>query len=120
MKKITLLTTILMATLFLFTLSAQAGHVDLTIIAPTLNEDGTQCTDLASYNVYIGKVSGIYLDHQNTGTVVNTYTWTNLQEGTVYCFAVTSLDTSGNESTTKSNEICRVASADVCQPPVLQ
>jgi len=99
-----------------------AGHVDLTIIAPTLNEDGTQCTDLAGFKLYIGKISGTYLDKIDIGNNTNP-SWTNLQDGTVYCFVATAYDTSGNESK-YSNEVCKVAVADVDtiapSPPVLQ
>lgn len=125
MKIFISLTTILMVTLCLCTF-ALAGHIDLTITAPTLNEDGvTQCTDLDGYNLYIRNVNNPNYGTDSTfiGNVTN-YTWANLTMGQSYCFVATSVDFSGNESQIKSNEVCKTVIADAdmqsCQPPVLQ
>ncbi|RMH08925.1 MAG: hypothetical protein D6704_02125, partial [Nitrospirae bacterium] len=58
--------------------------------------------DLAGYNVYYGTQSQIYTVAENVGLTDTpnspTYLVTGLAPGTYY-FAVTALDTSGNEST---------------------
>ena len=74
----------------------------LTWDAPTTNADGTPLTDLAGYKIYYGTSSGSYTTTVDAGNVT-TYNVPALPSGTYY-FAVTAVDTSGNESD-YSNEV---------------
>lgn len=84
---------------FSILITSLSQTVDVTVgwDAPTENTDGSPLTDLAGFRVYYGLTSGVY-------TVVSPlivpeqYTTTNLNMETTYYFAVTALDTSGNES----------------------
>ncbi len=78
-------------------------HVILTWEAPTTNEDGTALTDLAGYKVYYGQGSGNYNYSVGNGNNIGV-SISNLTTGT-WCFAVSSYDTSGNESEF-SDEVC--------------
>ena len=74
---------------------------DRTLVweAPTVNADGSELTDLAGYKVYRnGALVG--------GTVATEYADNNLVDGQ-YCYTVTAVDQSGNESVS-SNEVCTV------------
>jgi hypothetical protein len=74
------------------------GSAVLTWEAPTKNADGTDLTDLAGYRVHYGNtVSAAYSEHVAVGNVV-THTVDGLESGKTYYFAVTALDTTGNES----------------------
>ncbi len=55
-------------------------------------------TDLKEYRVYYGTTAGSYSPFIPVGKVTS-YTVPNLHSGTRYYFALTSVDTSGNEST---------------------
>ena len=79
-----------------------SGSVTLRWDAPSTNSDGTPLTDLAGYIVYYGTFSGNYPDSVNVGNI--TKLSRNLSSG-IWCFAVTAVDTSGNESDL-SNEVC--------------
>lgn len=83
-----------------------AATASLSWEAPTLNADGTQLTDLASYK--------IYRDDNNNGTFsllagvavpTQTYSDTTLTDG-VFCYYVTAVDETGNESL-PSNIACK-------------
>lgn len=76
---------------------AQAGTAVLTWRAPTINEDGTDLTDLAGYNVHFGTASGVYTNTVDVGNV-NRWEARNLTEGTTYFFAVTAYTESRVES----------------------
>jgi len=98
---------------FLGLLIATAECADITLSwdAPTTNADGTPLADLAGYKVYMGNQSGQYTQTfpinsacSATGGCSESYKITNLSDGT-YCFVVTALDASGNESA-YSNEVC--------------
>ncbi len=80
------------------------GTASLTWDAPTTRADGTSlnpATDLSTYRLYYGTSSGNYTQHIDvapnlTAPYVTTDTVT-LASGTYY-FAVTAVDTLGNES----------------------
>ena len=74
-------------------------NVTVTWNAPTTNQDGTTCTDLAGYRIYrrsAGSAAGQYSSTVTLGNV-RTYTYTALSAGTYY-FAVSARDRSNNES----------------------
>lgn len=85
------------------------GTVTLSWTPPTKNTDGSDLTDLMGYKIHIGTTSGTYARvipvNDNT---IDSYVVDNLTAGTWY-FAVSAVDTSGNESTT-SNEESKVIS----------
>jgi hypothetical protein len=58
---------------------------------------------IAGYTVYYGTQSGVYTQTQSAGSA-KSYTFTNLQAGQVYFFAVTASNTAGLESA-HSNEV---------------
>ena len=85
----------------LFSISVnQMGEFSTTLnwTAPTLNEDGTDLTDLAGYKIYRRTTQG---DYTQLATVdnptVTTYIVENLSAGT-YEFVATSYNTAGVES----------------------
>ncbi|MHB8534626.1 MAG: fibronectin type III domain-containing protein [Sulfuricaulis sp.] len=67
----------------------------------------TTATNVAGYRIYIGTASGVYQQPfgqgYSVGNVTN-YTLMGLSSGTRYYFAVTAIDTLGNESS-YSNEV---------------
>jgi archaellum component FlaF (FlaF/FlaG flagellin family) len=63
----------------------------------TLNWQANQEADISGYNVYYGAASRSYGQPIPAGNVTS-YTVENLTEGSTYYFAVTAVDTSGNES----------------------
>ncbi|TLY16885.1 MAG: hypothetical protein E6K69_03110 [Nitrospirae bacterium] len=85
--------------------------VTLTVTAPptsgtaTLTWNASTSSDVAGYKVYLGTASGVYGPPTSVGNVITSQV-TNLQSGTTYFFAVTAVDTSGNESTF-SNEVSK-------------
>jgi hypothetical protein len=81
----------------------------------TLNWQPNEESDLAGYRVYYGTESRIYGPPLNVSTVTD-YSINDLPEGMTYYFAVTALDTSGNESG-YSNEVQK-AIADGTSPVV--
>ena len=86
---------------------ASLGSATLSLIAPTLNTDGTPFMDLAAYKLYFGMSSGeypneIYID--NPG--VSEYVVENLAPSTYY-FVATAINQSGFESG-YSNRVTRV------------
>lgn len=94
-----------------FTITVNAislGSVTLNWTAPTLNEDGTQLTDLAGYRIYWGTNPGSY---PNSVTIdnesVTTYVVENLAPGT-YEFVATAFNTSGVESTLSNSATATV------------
>ena len=86
---------------------ASLGSATLTLIAPTLNTDGTPFTDLASFKIYYGMMANQYPNDvyiNNPG--ISTYVVENLAPGTYY-FVATAINRSGIESD-YSNEVSRV------------
>ena len=79
------------------------GMVTLSWEAPTLNIDGSPLADLGGYKIYYGPGSGNYTFTVDIGNSTSTVL-SDLTSGT-WCFATTSYDASGNEST-YSNEVC--------------
>ena len=69
--------------------------------------------DIAGYSIYYGTLSRSYSSPIPVGKIT-TYTISNLDEGKKYYFAVTALDTSGNESG-YSTEVSKVISSS--SPP---
>jgi hypothetical protein len=105
MRKVTwrdIVSTLFLMTVFLFlvgTSNAEVLNLKATWIAPTLNADGTPCTDLAKYKVYrtdVARVSVCEVLHP-TLTCNFSVTVANDKVGVV-SFVATALDTSGNES----------------------
>jgi hypothetical protein len=66
--------------------------------------------DIASYNVYYGEASRTYGNPIPVGNVTS-YTVDGLVEGQTYYFAVSALDTSGNESGFSSEESANATSS---------
>jgi hypothetical protein len=78
--------------------SASLGSVTLSWTPPTMNEDGTVLTDLASYKIYYGVAAGNYPSQvriDNPG--ISTYVVDNLAPNTYY-FVSTAINASGVES----------------------
>ena len=71
----------------------------------TLTWQPTTSTDLSGYKVYMGTASGVYNSPVTVGNVTS-HTVSSLGVGSTYYFAVTSYDTSGNESGF-SNEVSK-------------
>lgn len=80
---------------------AKLGAPQFYWTPPTMNADGTPLKDLASYRLYRGVAPGIYTKTFDTKDPF--FTSEYLTQGTWY-FAVTAIDTSGNESR-KSEEL---------------
>lgn len=66
---------------------------------PTTDATGAPLLDLASYRLYYGQTTPVTKDNSTMVEAGSepTFTLSNLQEG-IYYFAVTALDTDGNES----------------------
>jgi chitodextrinase len=102
MKKTILAIAICLTVIMALAAHAGAANFTLTWDAVTTNTDGTPCTDLGGYKVYYGTASHIY-NPIDVGNVLS-HTMTGLLSETMYYFAVTAYDTSGNESVF-SNEV---------------
>jgi len=77
----------------------------------TLRWQANQEPDISNYNVYYGTQSrnyGLPIPAGNT----TSYTIENLTEGTTYYFALTALDTSGNESGYSSEVVANATSSE--------
>lgn len=73
-----------------FATSAMAGTV-------TVSWDANSETDLGGYNIYVGESSTVYTGVVDVGNATS-FSWSNLEVGRTYYFAVTAYDLSGNES----------------------
>lgn len=82
-----------------------AASVTLEWEAPTTRADGSALLDLAGYRVHYGTEPGNYSATVDIGAAT-TCVIEDLTQGDTYFFAVTSYDSSGNESE-PSNEISR-------------
>lgn len=82
------------------------AQVNLAWQAPTTNEDGSPLSDLAGYQIFYGTQSGTYSSTIDVGNKTSHTLSISDQEalGRTWYFAVTALDTSGNESSF-SNEV---------------
>jgi hypothetical protein len=75
----------------------------LSWVAPTLNNDGSQLTDLAGYNIYYGTdPSALTETIQVTNAGALSYTVTGLATHTTWYFMVTSYTSAGEESAPSS------------------
>jgi hypothetical protein len=81
------------------------GVATLRWQAPTQNVDGSALTGLAGYRVYYGSISRSYTDQRSLAATA-TRIDVQLTAGTYY-FAMTAIDTEGNESA-YSNEVVRI------------
>ncbi|MBI5913293.1 fibronectin type III domain-containing protein [Candidatus Azambacteria bacterium] len=98
---------------------------------PWLNTDGTPCTDLAGYRIFMGTAGGTYLKtfdvgmgnetfipcttNPTAGCVKREFTISGLTPDSTYYFVATAYNTSGNESA-YSNEVSKMISSDTTQP----
>lgn len=82
------------------------GNVTLQWDPPTENVDGSPLTDLASYRIYYGEFSGTYTSEIAVEDPADTEHELLLPSGSYY-FAMTALDTDGNESG-YSNEVLKI------------
>jgi len=74
-----------------------AAEVSLAWEAPTNNLDGTPLTNLGGYRLYCRPADGAYGPGLDVGNVTRTSV-SDLEEGTTYCFAVKTYNSSGSES----------------------
>ncbi len=82
------------------------GDVNLSWTPPSVNTDSTPLTDLAGYRLYYGAVSGDYNESLGLLSPSATSRSLSLPSGSYY-FAVTAVDSQGNESA-YSNEVMRI------------
>lgn len=85
--------------LICFANTLYAERVSLSWDSPSTYIDGTPFTDLSGYRVYHGLESGHYTEHIDMPGTNTLVTITNLQAGMTHWFAVTALNSGGNEST---------------------
>jgi hypothetical protein len=71
--------------------------VTATWVAPQTRADGSPITNLAGYKMYWGQIYGVYDHSQSVGGASNTVASAFVTSG-VWHFAVTALDSDGNES----------------------
>ena len=81
----------------IFLLIGFASATELTWKANALNEDGTECTDLAGFKVYSG-LDPETLKDETPVDVGNATSYTVSMEECVRYYGVTAYDTSNNES----------------------
>ncbi len=91
------ITSIIMSSLVMLLLSQ-------TLQAVTLKWEKAGDADLAGYFIYYGCESGVYTDTIDVGNT-DSYTFTDLEKGRTYYFAVSSYDDWNNESDL-SAEVC--------------
>ena len=80
-----------------------SGSITLSWDAPTLNIDGSPIHDLGGYKIYYGQGPANYTVTVDIGNSTSAVL-SDLTSGT-WCFASTSYDNSGHESS-YSNEVC--------------
>ncbi len=86
---------------------ASLGSATLSLVAPTLNTDGTPFTDLAAFKIYYGMSANQHPNDVYIGNPgISTYMIENLAPGTYY-FVATAINQSDIESG-YSNEVARV------------
>ena len=108
-----LLFTMVAATLHTGALTAQAAQTTLSWTPPTNYAGGMAIPDFVGYNLHMGTSSGNYTQTIEVGDVTS-YTVNNLTSGTTYYFALSAVDSFGNESG-YSSEVN--SSGQTIQPP---
>jgi hypothetical protein len=111
-KKHVILSIALNVLLLLLCVDSFAGQVTLTWSAPVSNADGTPISYFnGDYRIYYGTASGNYTEEKNITNAdsIVTYPVLDLADGQTYFFAVTAVNTLGNESG-YSNEASKEAS----------
>ncbi|MFZ5573116.1 MAG: Ig-like domain-containing protein [Thermodesulfobacteriota bacterium] len=94
------------------------GGVSCQAGTATLQWSANTESDLREYRVYYGTSSGQYQPYIPAGKATS-YTVANLQSGTKYYFAVTAVDTAGNESIYSTEVTSTITStADATEPVV--
>jgi Putative Ig domain len=77
----------------------QPGSATLSWVAPTENEDGTELTNLAGYNIYYGTSADALNQMINLPEVGQTsYVLSGLQSGNTYYFSIAAYNTVGISS----------------------
>src|SRR5437762_3399471 len=115
--------TLILGGFLLIAIPGEAGILDASWTAPTINADGSPITDLASYRVYYGTSGapcpgGTFLQTASTtpnpgpGQIVSGR-FTGLSPTLLYNVAVTAVDTSGTQSacSTPASAVARIAIA---------
>ena len=115
--------TLILGGFLLIAIPTEAGILDASWTAPTINADGSPITDLASYRVYYGTSGapcpgGTFLQTASTtpnpgpGQIVSVR-FTGLSPTLLYNVAVTAVDTSGTQSacSTPASAVARIAFA---------
>lgn len=74
------------------------GSATLSWVTPTQNTDGSSLTDLSGYRIYYGNSAGNLTSSVSVSASATSYTVSGLTNGTIYYFAMTSLNASGLES----------------------
>ena len=97
-------------TLLVAPMACGGGGSSPSTASATLTWTGSAGTAMTGYRVYYGPASGAYLQAKGAGIPVGpaeTYVVSGLSAGTLYYFAVTAVNASGNESA-YSNEASKV------------
>jgi hypothetical protein len=81
--------------------NTKSANASLTVLPPhsvSLNWSASPSTDVASYRVYRGTVSGGPYNVLTTNVKANTYTDSTVQSGGTYYYVTSAVDTAGAES----------------------
>jgi PKD repeat protein len=92
-----------------------ASVITLSWSPPTTNSDNTPLTDLASYKIHYGTLSGYYTQSIDVGNLTS---YQMSIDENIYYFAVTAVDTKGNESV-YSQEVNTASLFTDSTPPVI-
>lgn len=84
---------------------------DISAPQVTLEWDPNSESDLAGYRIYVGSSSRIYEFWTDAGNYTS-HTFTNVQEGETYFFAVTAYDIYDNESDFSQEVSCTIPSSE--------
>jgi hypothetical protein len=84
---------------FGITVASGTGIATLAWSEPTQNEDGSALTDLTGYHIYVGADASHLVNQVNIATTATTsYSISGLVGGATYYFAVTAVNSLGQES----------------------